>query len=309
MSWKEDDIHRWLARASAPRAFVGSTSHDAAVTSRPKGRLVTCLDQCIEGVHVDEDEAPAVFGKKAANRALSDLAATAATANGLLLGLSAPKGRSERWIREVISGVRGAAQAAGADLWGGDLAATPGPARLSVTVLGECPASGRPVGRDRARVGQVVLCTGPLGGSRLGRHKRFQPRLDAGRRLARAGATAMMDVSDGLAWDLFRLARASHVRIELDTVPVHSDARRLARSSASTAVWHALHDGEDHELLATMRAADADRALAGAARRGEAWVRIGRVVRGVGLALRGDAAEGRERDWSAGEGGYRHGDD
>ncbi len=314
MSWDEDDLHRWLARASAPRALVGSWGHDAAVTTRPKGRLVSCHDQCVEGVHADVGVKPEAFGGKAVRRALSDLAATAATARGVLLGLSAPRERSERWMRGVLTGARRAAVECGAEVWGGDLAAAPGPARLGVTALGEVPLRGKPVGRDRARVGQLVVCTGPVGGSILGRHLRFTPRLDAGRRLAAAGATAMMDVSDGLAWDLFRLARASRVRIELEHVPVHDDARRLARrrgrlkqSDGRDALWHALHDGEDHELLATMMPADAERAVRAARARGEAWSVVGRVARGAGLRLVGDAAGGPARAWSPDEGGWRHG--
>lgn len=307
MSWDEDEIHRWLARAERPRSFVGSTGHDAAVTSRPRGPLVSCLDQCIEGVHVQHDVSPAAFGRKAANRALSDLAATAAVPRGILLGLSAPRERESRWLRAAIGGVRRAARAVGAELWGGDLAAVPGPARLCVTALGELTRSGKPVGRDRARAGQVVVCTGPLGGSRAGRHLCCVPRIEAGQRLAAAGCTAMMDVSDGLAWDLHRLARASGVRIDLTEVPLHRDALRAARRGSNSAVWHALHDGEDHELLATLSMAAARRVLDTAARRGESWTVIGRVRAGAGLHLAGQAADGAPRRWSPEEGGYRHG--
>jgi thiamine-monophosphate kinase len=307
VSWDEDEIHRWLASANKPRAFVGSQGHDAAVTKRPRGRLVSCLDHCIEGVHVPGPAVASALGRKAANRALSDLAATAATPRGILLGLSAPRERDTRWIRATIQAVRKAAAAVGAELWGGDLAAAPGPARLSVTALGEWTGSGKPVGRDRARVGQWVICTGPLGGSLAGRHLRFEPRVDAGQRLAASGATAMMDVSDGLAWDLHRLARASQVCVELFDVQIHRDARRTARASGKTALWHALHDGEDHELIATLSESDALRVQSAAARRGESWTLIGRVRRGRGLRLTGAAADSDPREWSPDEGGFRHG--
>lgn len=307
MSWDEDEVHRWLARAKRPRSFVGSTGHDAAVTARPKAALVSCLDQCIEGVHTPLDVAPADFGRKAANRALSDLAATAAMPRGVLLGLSAPAARETRWMHAVISGVRRAAEAVGAELWGGDLAAAPGPARVCVTALGELTRPGKPVGRDRARPGQVVVLTGPVGGSLAGRHLRFAPRVAAGRRLAAAGCTALMDVSDGLAWDLHRLARASGVRIDLTEVPVHRDARRVARGGSHSASWHALHDGEDHELIATLSAAAARRELEAAARNGETWTIVGRVREGSGLHLAGQAADGAPRRWAPAEGGFRHG--
>lgn len=307
MSWDEDEIHRWLACASRPRDFVGSSAHDAAVTKSPRGRLVSCLDQCLEGVHVTSEASASAFGRKAANRALSDLAATAAEPRGLLLGLSAPQSRDARWVRGVIAGVRQAAVAVGAELWGGDLASVSGPARLAVTALGEVSGSSKPVGRDRARAGQFVICTGALGGSILGRHLRFEPRIDFGRRLVAAGATAMMDVSDGLAWDLYRLARAARVQIELLDVPIHADARRLAASSDHSPLWHALHDGEDHELIATLAPHAARRAIEAARLRGDRWTIIGRVRVGAGLRLSANVADGPAHDWSPQAGGFRHG--
>src|SRR5262249_59963842 len=91
-----------------------------------------------------------------------------------------------------------------------------------------------------------------FGGSALGRHLAIEPRFHAGRWLASLGATAMMDVSDGLARDLARIAELSRVRIELGFVPIHDDARRAARRDGRRALDHALDDGEDHELVATL---------------------------------------------------------
>jgi thiamine-monophosphate kinase len=175
--------------------------------------------------------------------------------------------------------------------------------RLAVTAIGETARRGKPVGRDRARAGQRVVVTGPLGGSILGRHLRIRPRLAAGEQLARCGATALMDVSDGLALDLFRLARASGVAIEIDSarIPVHADARRLSRRTRRAALDHALHDGEDHELIATLSLRD----LARAARAVPGLVEIGRVVAGSGLALIGE--ERQTESWTRGRGGFEHG--
>lgn len=111
----------------------------------------------------------------------------------------------------------------------------------------------------------------------------------------------MMDISDGLALDLWRLARASNVRVELQSLPLHADARRAARAGGHSALWHGLHDGEDHELLATLAPA--------------AWARtdisgvsvIGRVSRGTGLFLSGSLLGAGGRLWDPSEGGYRHG--
>ncbi|MFT5154236.1 MAG: thiamine-monophosphate kinase, partial [Planctomycetota bacterium] len=154
--------------------------------------------------------------------------------------------------------------------------------------------------------GQAILLTGPVGGSLLGRHLRIEPRIELGRLLFEAGATAMMDVSDGLAWDLFRLARTSRVRFEVQEVPVHRDARRRSRLTGSSALWHALHDGEDHELIATLPQA----AWARLELRGLGLHRIGSVRKGSGLLLSTGSDPGASlRTWrpDRDRGGWRHG--
>ena len=305
MSWDEDSLHRWLAGGEAPQGVVGGRGHDAAVLRASSGRSVHCVDQTIEGVHVLPGTPPAKIGRKACARALSDLAATAAHARAVLCALHVPGSREESWIRGVISGVRKLAREHGADLIGGDLAAVRGRAAICVSAIGELGGRRRPPARDRAKPGQHVLLTGPTGGSSLGRHLTFAPRLAEGRWLHERGASALMDVSDGLAWDLYRLARSSGVRIELDHVPLHPAARRLAKSSGKSPVWHALHDGEDHELIATLDARDAGLALKSAPRHAPKLVAIGRVTEGQGLWLRGP--DERQRAWRPGEGGWRHG--
>src|SRR5690242_6684864 len=170
MSWSEDDLHRWLARAPRPRGIFGSTGHDAAVLRDLGGRAVVCTDQCVEGVHFESRTPPRAVGHKACARALSDLAATAARPRAVLLAIDAPPRTAEAWLQHAIEGVRETARAFGADLVGGDLCASTGPLRLSVTAIGAFSGRRAPPGRDRARVGQRVLLTGPVGGSILGRH-------------------------------------------------------------------------------------------------------------------------------------------
>ena len=304
--WSEDSLHRWLRRRPAPSRLRGSRGHDAAVLPPAKERDVQCADQCIEGVHFAPDARARDVGRKAAGRALSDLAATAARPRTLLLCLAAPAARPESWMRSVIAGVEAAAREVGAELVGGDLAQTPGPATLSVFAQGTLPGSRKPPGRDRARPGQALVLTGAVGGSGLGRHLRPRPRIGEGRALFAAGATAMMDVSDGLAWDLYRLARASGVRLVLERVPIHRDARRAARASGRSSLGHALHDGEDHELVATLPLRSVPKGLHV----------IGRVRAGKGLelgpelvrVLDGDQSLSPDpRPWRPEEGGWKHG--
>jgi len=298
MTWSEDSIHRALLTGPKPRGLAGSRGHDAAVLLGIAGRPVVCVDSCIEGVHFEKSAPARDVGRKACARALSDLAATAARPRAVLLALSAGHSRSEAWILECVAGVRAVARENGADLVGGDLASSEGPTSLVVTAIGAYTGRGTPPGRDRARVGDVVVVTGPLGGSILGRHLRIAPRIEQGLRLHALGARALMDVSDGLAWDLHRLARAAGVRIELDLdlVPIHRDARRLARRTQREPWDHALHDGEDHELIATLPKSAVPRADATA---------IGRVLRGNGLVLR--RKDGELAAWTPDAGGWKHG--
>ena len=314
MAWSEHSLHRWLARRRTPKRsrIVGSRGHDAAVlrgsssdASGTTARRVVCTDQTIEGVHFDSAAPPGAVGHKAAARAISDLAATAARPHALLLALSAPKTCDEGWLKRVIGALDRTAHRFGAELVGGDLACAPGPVALSVTALGELTGKRRSPGRDRARAGQVLLVTGPLGGSALGRHLNFQPRVEEGRWLFEQGATAMIDVSDGLALDLSRLAHASGVRIDLDQVPIHRDARRAARASSWSAREHALFDGEDHELVATLPAAAWRRVEALARRPWPALQRIGSVAAGQGLWFE-PVVDERARRWD-GVGGWLHG--
>lgn len=297
-------MHRWLFARLRPRGLAGAYGSDAAKLAHALWRPIACVDQTILGVHCEPDVEPELVGRKAAARALSDLAASGARPVALLLALQLAPTTDEAWIRGVVRGVQRLGRRYGAELVGGDLAARRGRNSLGVTALGD--GGGAPVGRERARAGDVVLVTGPVGGSLLGRHLRFEPRVELGLWLAKHGVRALMDVTDGLARDLARLARASNVRIDLERVPIHADARRLARRTRRSAFEHALSDGEDYELLTCI-----PKTLFGAleselaARCPEARV-IGRVRRGRGLYVPTREDSDELVQWS-GRGGWVHG--
>ncbi len=304
-SWSEERLLRWLRGLGVDaRRARGPRGHDACVLAPLRGRAVVCVDQTIEGIHVTPGTGASAFGQKAVARSVSDLAATAARPRAVLLALGADASVAEAYLRRLIRAVRRAALPCGAELVGGDLACRPGPLALAVTAVGELERPGPPPARHRARSGQWVLLTGPVGGSALGRHLCIEPRLAAGRFLAERGASALMDVSDGLARDLARLAASAGVRVDLEHVPIHADARRSARRSGRSAREHALFDGEDHELVATLSPRAARLALA-APDRPAGLCAIGRVRRGRGLFL-AQAEGGALRRWD-GRGGYVHG--
>jgi thiamine-monophosphate kinase len=253
MAWSEHQLHRWLARRPRPKCLKTPLGHDAAQL-RGGSDAVLCVDACVEGVHFDAATAPSKVGRKAAARALSDLAACGAIPKALLLGLRAPGEVGSRRLQAMIVGLDRLGQEHGAPLVGGDVCCAPGPVGLTVTALGSLARGQKPLSRAGGRAGDLLLLTGPVGGSRAARHLSFEPRLKEGRMLVQAGVRAMMDVSDGLALDCDRLARQSGLALDLDLsrIPVHADARRAAKGDGRSAMEHALNDGEDYELLALL---------------------------------------------------------
>ncbi len=215
----------------------------------PRGPTCLSVDAIAEGRHFASDADPRLVGRKAAAAALSDLAAMGAVPVGAVVALSCPG----RWDATAIMDGLGTELARHAcPLLGGD---TTGADSLviSVTVWGEGDpaAQGRLLRRDGGQAGDLLVTTGPLGGSlRSGRHLTPEPRLAEGRWLARHGFIhALMDLSDGLAADGPKLAEASGCGCLLlpAQVPVHDDVPQL--SDTETA---AMCDGEDYELLAAV---------------------------------------------------------
>ncbi len=285
MTWSEASLHRWLAKQPKAARLSGSQGDDAAVLKAHAGRPVLCVDSCVEGVHFESEASAKAVGRKAAGRALSDLAATGAKPQALLLALRAPSDLTEKRLRGFIRGVNEMGEAHGAPLVGGDTTCAPGPCSLSVSAMGSYLRSGRPPGRDRARAGQLVAVTGPLGGSLLGRHLKVRPRIEEAGWLLDLGATALMDVSDGLLLDMERLAQASGVGIDLHNVPIHRDAKRRSRSTGRSALQHALTDGEDYELIACLPRKAGAQLVEQAAKYCPGLEIVGRVRAGHGVGL------------------------
>ncbi len=218
---------------------------DLAVLDPPPGRLLAGMDPVLDGVHLNvARHGHAAAGRKAVNRNLSDVAAMGGTPTAVLLSIVVPKSNTIADAVACFDAAREAAVAAGCELVGGDFATWGGPLVVTAAVLGSAE---QPVPRTGATPGDGLFVTGPLGGSILGRHLTFAPRLAEGRRLAASGVSAMMDLSDGLARDLPRLLNG--LGADLNAVPIHPDATRLAADTGRPPLWHALNDGEDYELL------------------------------------------------------------
>jgi thiamine-monophosphate kinase len=234
---------------SLPEGCVGA-GDDCAVLRVPGAPLDWLLtsDPVIEGTHFLADTPPADIGHKAIGRILSDIAAMGGTPDWALIDLvAAPSTPIER-IEAIYEGALALASRAGLAIVGGDSARGP-TLELHVFGVGHVPG-GTALLRSGARPSDALYVTGELGGSLLGRHLRFEPRLAQGDWLRRnRWPSAMMDLSDGLARDLANLAEAGGVGmlIEADRVPVSEAARRMGGNL--TPAEHALFDGEDFELL------------------------------------------------------------
>jgi thiamine-monophosphate kinase len=216
------------------------------------------IDQCLDQVHFDLRQHSATqAGAKAVNRCLSDIAAMAAQPAAIMISVALPKtgpGSGEPFAKDLFLACQSAAAKFNCPLVGGDTAIWDQRLTITVSALGQLPQNRKPITRSGAQPGDTLFVSGALGGSILGRHLTFTPRIELALKLAEKLGNdlhAMMDLSDGLAQDLPRLAAASNVGAQLHTaqLPIHNDAHALSQKDHLPAGLHALADGEDYELL------------------------------------------------------------
>lgn len=255
-----------------PDVVEGAGDDCAVVKPLRRGRLQLLKTDCVvEGVHFTRRTAPERVGWKALARAVSDIAAMGGTPGHAMVTLLAPPEREVSEIARLYSGLHKCARKLGVSIVGGETSRSPVFA-VVVSLTGGV-AAGQWVRRDGARAGDLIFVTGRLGGSRHGRHLDFVPRIAEARWLAaNFKPHAMMDLSDGLARDLPRMAEASGVGFL-----IHEEA--LPRNKGCTAE-QAWADGEDYELLIAVR-----RTIAGKLERawrarfpGTPLTRIGSIV-------------------------------
>ncbi|MFN2536034.1 MAG: thiamine-phosphate kinase [Pseudonocardiaceae bacterium] len=297
-----------IARITAGRVLSPGTllgpGDDAAVLTAADGRVVVTTDVLVEGVHFRLDwSTPHQVGRKAVAANLADVVAMGAVPTALVVGLAVPGQTPVSTVDGLATGMWEEAGRVGASIIGGDVVSS-AEIVLSVTALGDLRGRA-PVTRGGGRAGDVLAVCGQLGWSAAGlavlrrglrspaavvsAHQVPEPPYTAGPQAAAAGATAMIDISDGLLADAEHLAEASGVAIDIDSaaVPVAELVEVAAAALGADARHWVLTGGEDHALLACFPAA----ALPAG------WTRLGAVRTGVGVTVDGRPYEVLPGGW------------
>ena len=290
----ELDLIRWIRRRIGTRKgrIVVDSGDDAAVLKVGQGNLLFKTDSVIDGVHFDSRTArPEAVGHKAIARCLSDIAAMGCVPTFAVVAMMIPRNARQAYLQRVIRGLDRTAEKFHTPVVGGDVKSHAGKLAISVALLGETRDLA-PIRRSGAGNGDVIAVTGPLGGSILGKHLRFTPRVREGLELNRRFEVhSMIDLSDGLSTDLGHVCDESGVGAVLyeELLPVSADAKRLARKDRRPVLDHVLNDGEDYELLFTLPASESSKL-----KRSKLGTVIGQVTSMQGLYLQD--AKGRLRE-------------
>lgn len=284
-------ISRVTAGRVQPAGTLLGPGDDAALVAAPDGRVVACTDVLVDGVHFRLDwSTPEQVGRKAAAANLADVAAMGAVPTALLVGLACPAQTPVATLQGLADGLWAEAGVVGVGVVGGDVASS-SQLVVSVTALGSLEGR-EPVTRAGARPGDTVALRGRVGWSAaglavlsrgfrspvamVGAHRVPEPPYAAGPQAALAGATSMIDVSDGLLADLGHVARASGVRLDLRSAAFEVPARLadVGRALGVDPLHWLLTGGEDHALAATFPAAPP-----------QGWTAIGTVGEGPAQVL------------------------
>lgn len=258
--------HGFIAWAKAraarlPQIRLGIGDDCALIAPSPTDWVVT-TDSLCDGTHFILSECgPRAVGHKLVAVNLSDLASMAARPIAVFLSLCLPRQSSGEIASEIFEGVCESCEKYSVAIGGGDTNVWDGPLVVHMTAIGSAPEGGAWL-RQGAQPGDAIFVTGSLGGSILGKHLDFQPRLSLARQLHPLGIVrAATDISDGLGIDLLNVTVASRcgAEVELDRVPISDAAHERSKQTGRPAIEHALGDGEDFELLLAIAADSVDR--------------------------------------------------
>jgi thiamine-monophosphate kinase len=277
--FNELDLIAWIKahHSGKSRDIILGIGDDCAAVKPARGKIMlVTTDTLAEGVHfLRESAPPRLLGGKCAAVNLSDIAAMGGQPKYALLSPCFPKGLDRKWIKDFLRGFHETLSQCGCILIGGNVSSAKDWISVTVTVMGQI-AEKRIVKRDGAKPGDLIYITGTPGDSALGldlllsgrkplnkaekylvsRHLSPTPRVEWGMLIAETGmASAMIDVSDGLALDLLRLVEASKVcaNVSLDSIPLSVPATKMLADMERDDGWRRiLNGGEDYELLFTV---------------------------------------------------------
>lgn len=229
-----------------PDVLVGP-GDDCAVVELPSGDLQLLKTDCVvESVHFLSEEQAHRVGWKAIARVVSDITAMGGTPQAFVVTLVLRPDTAVEWVEELYRGMQRCANSFQLSIVGGETSSAPAGSSNVISVAGTGHvAKGDSVLRSTSSAGDIIFVTGLLGGSIAGKHLDFTPRMEESKWLVKhCKPTAMMDLSDGLAKDLPRLARLSNLGHQLDLSRIPC--------SPGCSTQQALSDGEDYELLFTV---------------------------------------------------------
>ncbi len=282
---------QWIReRQKRRRDVILGIGDDCAAINVSSDRL--CLittDMLVDGTHFDLKRC-AVWdvGRKAIACSISDVAAMGCQATVAVVSICFPNHTTERFARELYKGIWSIADKYNIEIVGGDIISGDSPLCISVTMLGKDDGL-KPVLRSGAKAGDMILVTGTLGGSLLGKHLRFEPRLKEGLVLNKNFTIhAMIDISDGLTADLNHILEESRVGAILyeDQIPVSEAAAKMGGKSGNTPLYHALSDGEDYELLFTLSKGQANKVVKSPLFERGTFSCIGEIIKGHGIQMK-----------------------
>ena len=247
--------------SSRPDVVVGPGDDCAVVRCSTDNTIDLLLtsDPVIEGIHFEAGTAPHLIGRKAMGRALSDIAAMGGTPTWALVNLSSPGSIKFEVTEQIVKGAEELASEHGLAIVGGDLAEGP-VLQLNVFAMGSLQRDSA-ILRSGAQPGHSIFVTGTLGGSRLGKHLDFSPRVNEGTFLREHGISSMIDLSDGLGSDLWHICEASDVgaRLIQSALPLSDELKKMAEINGLDPYILALSGGEDYRLLITVPKENSDR--------------------------------------------------
>ncbi len=263
-------IIQWMRKncVCSPSVKTGIGDDTAVLPFNAREDLLLTTDLLVEGTHFTKQTPPDLVGRKALARNLSDIAAMGGTPTCAVVSLGLPKNASTTYVKKVYQGLNRLAKAFSVSIVGGDTVKSRNFV-INIALLGTV-AKGRAILRSGARAGDHIFVTGPLGGSfKSDRHLTFTPRIAQAQYLLKNfRPTAMIDISDGLAGDLGHLLEESCVGAVIDEekIPLHR----------GVSLKMGLYDGEDFELLFTLRPNQANKLLK---QKNKLFFRIGAIIK------------------------------